>query len=184
MPETEDERLQLWGIETDVNADPVGLESPDGRSDVSDDTKSSISGSNYPVTSSFWTLPSDVSWPDGRGMGEYLQNDFRNLRFKLIPAVTEGPWVVRTAVPTKPAMLGKKVVQRYFSGPGYIETDVHVGSSIIASKIVGICRGYAKNFSADVGIVLQADHESELPEKLLGCVSINHIDPEIRRKLD
>jgi hypothetical protein len=53
--------------------------------------------------------------------------DFRNERFKLIPSITAGPWVVRAAVRNTPALLGKKVVQRYFRGDDYLEIDVHVG---------------------------------------------------------
>lgn len=62
-------------------------------------------------------------------------------RFKLIPTVTEGNWVVRSAVPSaKPAILGQKLQQRYFRGDNYVETDVDVGSSVIASQIVGVIR--------------------------------------------
>ena len=43
-----------------------------------------------------------------------------------------------------PVMLGKKVVQRYFRGDDYLEIDIHVGSSIIATNVVGLCRGYAQ----------------------------------------
>jgi len=87
-------------------------------------------------------------------------------------------------VPTKPALLGRKIVQRYFRGDNYLEVDLHVGSSTIASQIVGLCRGSARHFAADVGIVIQAEDESELPEKLLACVSFHKIDVEVRRKLD
>lgn len=45
-------------------------------------------------------------------------------RFKLIPSVVSGPFIVRKAVGNKPALLGRKVSQRYFRGPGYVETDV------------------------------------------------------------
>ena len=92
--------------------------------------------------------------------------------------------MVRATVPTKPAILGKKVVQRYFRGSNYIETDVHVGSSILAAQIVGICRGFGKNFAADVAFVLQGEGEDELPEMMLACLHINKIDVEQRRKLD
>ncbi|CAN0024007.1 unnamed protein product, partial [Hapterophycus canaliculatus] len=51
-------------------------------------------------------------------------DDFRNQRFKLIPSVVSGPFIVRKAVGNKPALLGRKVSQRYFRGPGYVETDV------------------------------------------------------------
>lgn len=129
-------------------------------------------------------LPSDTTWPDGSGPGEYPQSDFRNMRLKLIPTVTEGPWVVKAAVRPKPAMLGRKVVQRYFAGDGYIETDVHVGSSVIASQVVGLCRGYAKNFSADIAFVIQADSPEELPERLLGCVSVNRVNIDLACNLD
>lgn len=133
-------------------------------------------------------------------------------------------------MPTKPALLGKKLVQRYFRGANYLEIDLHVGSrsaalllllllilhtattttatyfsclpiilldpyhklsfycyyyfSTIASQIVGLCRGSAKHFAADVGIVIQGEDEAELPEKMLGCVSFHKIELEVRRKLD
>ena len=45
-------------------------------------------------------------------------------RFKLIPSIVSGPFIVRKAVGNKPALLGRKVTQRYFRGPGYVETDV------------------------------------------------------------
>jgi hypothetical protein len=35
--------------------------------------------------------------------------------------MTEGPWIVTTAVRSCPAMLGQKVVQRYFRGENYFE---------------------------------------------------------------
>ena len=38
-----------------------------------------------------------------------------------------------------------------------MELDVNVSSSIIASQIIGVCRGYAKHFTADVGIVIQGE---------------------------
>jgi hypothetical protein len=46
-----------------------------------------------------------------------------------------GPWVVKAAVGATPALLGRKVVQRYFRGEDYLEIDIHVGSSIIASQV-------------------------------------------------
>ena len=93
-------------------------------------------------------------------------------------------WCSRATVPAKPALLGKKLVQRYFRGSNYLEIDLHVGSSTIASQIVGLCRGSAKHFAADVGIVIQGEEEAELPEKMLACVSFHKIDLDVRKKLD
>ncbi|CAN0255991.1 unnamed protein product, partial [Ectocarpus fasciculatus] len=83
----------------------------------------------------------------------------RNKRFKLTPRIVDGPWVVKAAVPTQPAILGQKVVIKYFRGNGYVEADIHVGSSIIASQVVGLLRGYAKHFVSEVGVTLQGENE-------------------------
>ena len=50
-----------------------------------------------------------------------------------------------------PVLLGQKVVMRYFRGKGYLEMDVHVGSSAIADNIVGVCRSYGKAFICNLG---------------------------------
>lgn len=69
---------------------------------------------------------------------------FRNQRFKLIPRIVEGPFLVRNAVGAKPALLGQKLTQRYFRGENYVETDIHVGSNVIANNITGLSRNYSK----------------------------------------
>jgi hypothetical protein len=83
-----------------------------------------------------------------------------------------------------PVCLGQKVVQRYFRGDNYLEIDVHVGSSVIASNIVGLCRGYAKQFICNLGVVIQGETDDELPERMLCTLSINKVDMDVRRKLD
>ena len=54
---------------------------------------------------------------------------------------------------SQPALLGRKVVQRYYRGDNYMEIDVYVGSSVIASQIVSICRGYGKHFTCNIGML-------------------------------
>lgn len=147
--ENENDRLESWGLD-DSNGN-------DGLNPAS-------LPENGPKGS--WKLPSDITWGSPKEPGVYPITDFKNMRllisltplidrrFKLIPTVTEGNWMVRSAVPSaKPALLGQKLQQRYFRGPNYVETDVDVGSSVIASQIVGVLRGYAKNFTCDVGML-------------------------------
>merc|ERR1711871_814893 len=131
-------------------------------------------------------IPSDITWPDPTNpdVGTFPSDDFRNQRFKLYPMIVDGPWVVKTAVRACPCLLGQKVVQRYFRGDRYFEIDVHVASSIIAKQIVGVCREYAKNFSANIGLILEAIHEEELPEQLMGCFQIDKIDMDTAKDLD
>jgi hypothetical protein len=166
-----------------VLSDSVMTTKPPIRKQAS--TASTAASSATSVSSySSWKMPSDITWPDPHEAGVFPPLDIRNRRFKLIPRIVDGPWIVRTAVRSQPAILGHKVVQRFFRGNGYIETDVYVGSSIIASNIVGICRGYAKNFTCEIGIVLQGETDEELPEKLLSCITMIHPDPDVNRCID
>lgn len=55
-------------------------------------------------------------------------NEYRDNRFKLIPRVVKGAWILKKAVGTTPAILGKKLTQQYFPGPHYFEVDVNVNS--------------------------------------------------------
>lgn len=52
-------------------------------------------------------------------------------RFKLIPSIVTGPFIVRKAVGNKPALLGRKLDQRYFRGADYMETDVGEGELLL-----------------------------------------------------
>lgn len=192
LPANESERLAEWGV-VDNNAVSTGagddMEDSEGEGDpnATDSSKPSTAASGAGSGGgggSWFKMPSDIRWPDPHEPGALPQSDFRNQRFKLIPSVTEGPWVVKAAVRSQPALLGRKVVQRYFRGDGYLEIDIHVGSSGIAMNVVGVCRGYTKMAAADLGIVIQGESPSELPEKMLGCVCFNHIDMEVRHKLD
>lgn len=158
---TEEERLASWS-------------STDGGD---------VGGCTNTTSSSWLKVPSDIQWPIPQEHGAYPQSDYRNKRFKLIANITDGPWVVKATVPAKPALLGKKVVCRYFGGDNYVEADLHVGSSIIACQVTSLCRGYVRQFGADLAIIIQGDDETELPERILGCLHIHKIDLDLRRSL-
>jgi hypothetical protein len=153
--------------------------------DANNDTKNNKKDASTKKPSS-WTnrgMPSDITWPSPYEPGALPITDFRNKRFKLIPCVIEGPWVVQMAVRATPVLLGQKVAQRYYRGDQYMEICVDVGSSMIAAQIVGLCRGYTKSFSTNLAIVIQGEADDELPEQLLACVCLKRIDVEVRSKL-
>jgi hypothetical protein len=85
---------------------------------------------------------------------------------------------VTAAVRNVPAIIGHKLVQRYFRGERYMETDVDVSSSLIASGIVSLCRGYARYIHCECGVVLQGEADDELPESMLACVELKYLDFE------
>ena len=105
---------------------------------------------------------------------EYPSGNFRNQRFKLVPRIVDGPWVVTNTVPAKPALLGQKLTQRYFRGECYVETCVHVGSSMVANRITGLCRGFSTQIEVDIGVTLEGRSEEELPEKMIGCARMTY----------
>lgn len=141
---------------------------------------------------------SDIAWAKVGEPGVLERKGFQNMRFKLIPQMLEAPWVLQMAVASTPCLLGTKIVQRYFKGRfplqgdptgtltnkqkkdgdygEYFEIDMHVGSSSIANNIVGLCRTYAKNFSINLGVVIQGEKEDELPEQVLFCMTLIKMD--------
>lgn len=78
----------------------------------------------------------------------FLKSKWPVLLFMIMTSCLYHPTVHHSSTPV---MLGQKVVQRYFRGEGYIECDVHVGSSAIADNIVGVCRSYSKAFICNLG---------------------------------
>ena len=132
----------------------------------------------------FWTLfdrfldfPMEEGEKGGGEGGKFRLGDFKNKRFKLIPSIVEGPSMIKWAVGNKPTILGQKLTQRYFRGENYVEVDVDIASSALASQIVSLCRGYARYLKVEMGIVLQGEEEAgELPEKLLGTIGIINLD--------
>ncbi|XP_024530767.1 protein ENHANCED DISEASE RESISTANCE 2 isoform X2 [Selaginella moellendorffii] len=103
---------------------------------------------------------------------------FRNARFKLIPSIVEGYWVVKRAVGTKACLLGRAVTCHYIREDNYFEIDVDIGSSSVARGVIGLVLGYVTNIVVDLAVLIEAKEESELPEYLLGTTRINRIVPE------
>jgi len=121
--------------------------------------------------------PSSATAPPDLGVSPL--HHFRNQRFKLLPRIVDGPWVVKTTVPAKPALLGQKITQRYFRGECWVETCCHVGSSVVANQVTGICRGASTRIVVDIGFCLEGRQEDELPEKLLGAIRWINFDPDV-----
>ncbi|KAJ0253225.1 Enhanced disease resistance-like protein [Hirschfeldia incana] len=99
---------------------------------------------------------------------------FRNHRFKIVSRVVKGPWIVKTAAGRFGAFLvGKTLTCTYHRGPNYFEIDVDTGSSGGEPRVV---LEYAKSVTVDVGFVIEAKEEDELPERLIGAVRMCHVE--------
>ncbi|KAK4255100.1 hypothetical protein QN277_008140 [Acacia crassicarpa] len=101
---------------------------------------------------------------------------FRNSRFKLIPYISKGSWIVKQSVGKKACLIGQALEMNYFQGKNYLELGVDVGSSTVARGVVSLVLGYLNNLVIEMAFLIQGNMPEELPEYLLGTVRLNHLD--------
>uniref|UniRef100_A0A453MP61 PH domain-containing protein n=1 Tax=Aegilops tauschii subsp. strangulata TaxID=200361 RepID=A0A453MP61_AEGTS len=104
-------------------------------------------------------------------------DEFRNSRLKLIPAVPKGSWIVRQSVGSTPCLLGKAVDCSYIRTPGYLEVDVDIGSSAVANGVLGLVFGVVTTLVVDMAFLIQANTYEELPEQVIGAARLAHVEP-------
>ncbi|XP_073105809.1 protein ENHANCED DISEASE RESISTANCE 2 isoform X4 [Elaeis guineensis] len=103
-------------------------------------------------------------------------DEFRNSRFKLIPSVPKGSWIVRQSIGSSPCLLGKAVDCTYIRRPKYLEIDVDIGSSTVANGVLGLVLGVVTSLVVDMAFLIQANTSEELPEQLIGAVRVSHLE--------
>ncbi|KAL1817681.1 hypothetical protein ACET3Z_020255 [Daucus carota] len=110
-------------------------------------------------------------------LGRFIDgtDTFRDSRFKLIPSIQEGYWMVKRAVGTKACLLGKAVTCKYSRHDNFLEIDVDIGSSSVARSVVGLVLGYVTSLVVDLAILIEGKEEDELPEYILGTVRLNRV---------
>ncbi|ONK63938.1 uncharacterized protein A4U43_C07F20460 [Asparagus officinalis] len=101
---------------------------------------------------------------------------FRNSRFKLIPYISTGSWIVKQSVGKKACLVGQALEINYFRGKNYLELGVDIGSSTVARGVVSLVLGYLTNLVIEMAFLVQGNTEEELPEFLLGTCRLNHLD--------
>ncbi|XP_050257205.1 protein ENHANCED DISEASE RESISTANCE 2 isoform X2 [Quercus robur] len=108
--------------------------------------------------------------PEGSLMDQFLKGDdaFRMSRLKLIANIVKGPWIVRTAVGEQAiCIIGRALSCKYCSAENFLEVDVDIGSSMVASAIVHLAIGYITTLTVDLAFLIESQTESELPERIL-----------------
>jgi len=132
------------------------------------------------------TLPStDIMTPGQRCAARYCQSsaEEKDNLLKIVPTVVDGPWVVKSVVGNKPAILGTKmpvnyVYQKEEEGKSmYLEMDLDIVASSAARGILSMVRSYTNVLTIDLGFVVQGNHEDELPEQMLAGARLHGLDP-------
>ncbi|KAJ4980092.1 hypothetical protein NE237_010872 [Protea cynaroides] len=103
-------------------------------------------------------------------------DSYRNSRFKLIPYISKGSWIVKQSVGKKACLVGQALEINYFRGKNYLELGIDIGSSTVARGVVSLVLGYLNNLVIEMAFLIQANTQEELPEFLLGTCRLNHLD--------
>lgn len=101
---------------------------------------------------------------------------YRNSRFKLIPYISKGSWIVKQSVGKKACLVGQALEINYFRGKNYLELGIDVGSSTVARGVVSLVHGYLNHLIIEMAFLIEANTMEELPEFLLGTCRLNHLD--------
>ena len=124
--------------------------------------------------------------PGDRTVARWCMNnsDYKNKTLKIVPVVVDGPWVVKSVVGGKPAIIGSKLPINYVYQPSdgpnqalYLEADLDIAASSAARGILSVARSYTQILTLNLGFVIQANEQDELPEQMLTGARLHGIDP-------
>ena len=113
----------------------------------------------------------------------FNDEDYKNRCFKIVPVIVKGPWVVRSVVGGKPALIGNKVPINYVYEPPegdkelYWEADLDIAASSAARGILSVARAYTQVLTLDLGFVVQGNQTDELPEQMMVGCRLHGVDP-------
>lgn len=107
---------------------------------------------------------------------------------KIFPGVVQGPWVVKSVIGGKPAIIGTKLPVHYVYAPGgkaadgtkqalYLEADLDIVSSSAARGILSVARTYVQELTLDLGFGIQGNSKDELREQMLTGLRLHGLDP-------
>ena len=127
----------------------------------------------------------DKMTPSERCVARYCQSssEEKDTLLKIVPGVADGPWVVKSVVGNKPAILGTKmpvsyIYQKEEEGKAmYFEMDLDIVASQAARGILSMVRTYTNVLTLDLGFVVQGNKQDELPEQMLAGTRLHGIDP-------
>ena len=127
--------------------------------------------------------------PFGRTLTRFLAADdaTRDSKFKMVCALLDAPWALRTAVPRRPIILGKKLGRggglKYHGGDDYFEVDFELAQSPFMERVYRSLKWASACSEEEIVFMLEAQEEDELPECVLGAVRLKRVGESSFRKL-
>ncbi|KAL8204734.1 hypothetical protein R6Q57_010357 [Mikania cordata] len=147
----------------------------DGRSEFFFIVNFQIPGSTTYNIASYYMTSTPIK--DIPLLDKFVKGDdaFRNSRFKLLPHVTKGPWILKQSA-SRATLVGQLLKINYINGKNYIELDIDVGSFALARGLASTALSCFSSLIAETAFVIQANTVDELPEQLYGASRLNHLD--------
>uniref|UniRef100_A0A7S2W3E6 Protein ENHANCED DISEASE RESISTANCE 2 C-terminal domain-containing protein n=1 Tax=Mucochytrium quahogii TaxID=96639 RepID=A0A7S2W3E6_9STRA len=111
-----------------------------------------------------------------------LPDEEKNLKLKYACILKEASSQLKGAIDMlggeRPVLIGKRLTTTYHKGENYLEVDMDVGSSNIASMLNGIIIKSSGSFVIDECFCIEAQEEDELPERALCTIRWNRCSLE------
>ncbi|KAL0377139.1 UNVERIFIED_CONTAM: protein ENHANCED DISEASE RESISTANCE 2-like [Sesamum calycinum] len=120
-------------------------------------------------------------------ISRFLKGDegFMTSRLKMIANIAKGPWIVRKAVGEQAiCIIGRSLSSKYCIGQNFIEVDIDIGSSMVATAVVHLAFGYLTTLTVDLAFLIEGQSEAELPEKILGAIRFSELDVASARHIE
>eukprot|EP00307_Rebecca_sp_RCC1486_P009561 CAMPEP_0119405746 /NCGR_PEP_ID=MMETSP1335-20130426/328_1 /TAXON_ID=259385 /ORGANISM="Chrysoculter rhomboideus, Strain RCC1486" /LENGTH=375 /DNA_ID=CAMNT_0007429787 /DNA_START=75 /DNA_END=1202 /DNA_ORIENTATION=+ len=95
---------------------------------------------------------------------------WRDRRLKILANCTGGPLAIRTAVPSRPAVIGNKMPLRWHRHERSLEVVLDVAFSSVAAPVWRLMRGVTRKVVLDLALIIEAKEDEQLPEQVLGCM--------------
>ena len=100
----------------------------------------------------------------------------------------DAPWALRAAVPRRPVILGKKLGKenglKYFQSSNHLEVDFELGLSKFMERVYRALKWASALSSEEIVFSIEGQAEDELPEAVLGAVSLKKIGERAFMKLN
>ena len=125
----------------------------------------------------------------GKTLSRFLDSDDKEKdgKFKMVCALLKAPWALRTAVPRRPIILGKKLGKKgglkYHRGDDYFEVDFELAQSPFIERVYRSLKWASDHAEEEIVFMIEAQEIDELPECVLGAVRLKNVSEKSFQKL-
>lgn len=108
-----------------------------------------------------------------------MPDNERKDALKILFTVVEGSWLVRSAAPRKPLLVGRSLKTESHYAPGHhLEIAIDVSTGKTEQVMTNMMMRSMKGFQPAMAVVIEGRQEDELPEAPLFCTTLRNLDTQ------